>query len=295
MDLNQPNKELIVICGPTASGKTRLAIDTAKKLNTVILSADSRQFYQEMSIGTAKPTAEELAEVKHYFINTLSIEQDYSAGDFESDALQLLNELYQTYDKVVVAGGSGLYIRALCDGFDNLPKAENELRDQLKQELEKHGVDFLAARLQELDPEYAAQVDLANPQRVIRALEVIETSGQKFSALRKKQTDKRPFTIKKYGIDWPREKLYERINLRVDIMLQEGLENEVRGLYDKKHLNALQTVGYSELFDYFDEKIDREEAIRLIKRNTRRYAKRQMTWFRREEGIIWLEPGENIV
>lgn len=295
MDSNNNHKTLIVICGPTASGKTSLAIETALKLNTEIISADSRQFFKELSIGTAKPTDKELSLVKHHFINSLSITENYSAGDFEKDGLNLLDKLFEEKDQVVLVGGSGLYIKAICEGFDDLPKPKPGTREALNNEFETNGLASLADRLRLLDPKYSETVDLNNKQRVIRALEVIESSGQKFSELRKKSKAKRPFEIKKYAIDWPRETLYNRINERVDEMLKIGLEDEVKSLASQKELNALQTVGYSEMFDLFDQKIDREEAIRLIKRNTRRFAKRQLTWYRRDTEINWLKPGEHIV
>lgn len=283
-------KELIVICGPTASGKTKLAINLAKKYNTEIISADSRQFYREMTIGTAKPNQEELCQAKHHFINSLSIHQDYSAGQFEKEGLACLNHLFQKNDKVICVGGSGLYIQALCEGFDDLPDVLPETRKQLQEELEKFGLEKLASELYEKDEFYFKKVNQKNPQRIIRALEIIRTTGKSFSSFRQKNVENRPFKVSKIGIDWDREKLYERINLRVDLMIEEGLEKEVKALYPFKHLNALQTVGYTELFDYFENKISKEEAIRLIKRNSRRYAKRQLTWFRRDETTKWVAP-----
>lgn len=285
-------KELIVICGPTASGKTDFAIQLAKKLNTEIISADSRQFFREMNIGTAKPTKEELKEAKHHFINSLSIQEVYSAGDFERDALNLLEKLFKKYDQIILAGGSGLYIKAVCEGFHDLPQSDPELRTQLKKKLKEQGSETLFLELSELDPEYAKSINAENPQRLLRALEVIKSSGQTMTHLQKHEKEKRPFRIRKYGINWERQQLYKRINKRVDIMLEEGLEAEARDLYPYRELNALQTVGYSEFFDYFGGKIDREEAIRLIKRNTRRFAKRQLTWFRKDEEIEWLQAEE---
>lgn len=282
-------KELIVVCGPAASGKTKLGIDLAQKHQTEIISADSRQFYKEMSIGTAKPTPAELSQVKHHFIDSLSIQQDYNAGQFEKDGLACLQNLFQKHDKVVCVGGSGLYIQALCEGFDDLPDVSPETRQQLKAELEKFGLEKLVHELLKKDELYALKVNQKNPQRVIRALEIIRTTGKTFTSFRQKNVDKRPFQVSKIGIDWDREKLYERINLRVDLMLKEGLEEEVKALYPFKHLNALQTVGYTEFFDYFDGKISKQEAIRLIKRNSRRYAKRQLTWFKRDETTTWIK------
>lgn len=285
-------KELIVICGPTASGKTELAIQLAQKLNTVIISADSRQFFKEMNIGTAKPSKEELSQVKHYFINSHTILENYSAGNFEEDALNLLSKLFKKHNQVILVGGSGLYIKAVCEGFDDLPKSNLTIRDQLKKRLQSEGLSALYAELQNKDPEYASQINENNKQRILRALEVIAISGKPFSSFRQKNRNKRNFECKKILIDWDRQKLYDRINHRVDVMLENGLEEEARQLYSQKHLNALQTVGYQEFFDYFDGKISKQEAIRLIKRNTRRYAKRQLTWFRRDENIVLVPPNK---
>jgi len=289
---NPNHKTLVVISGPTSSGKTSLAIQTALGLQTEIISADSRQFYQEMTIGTAKPSKEELASVPHHFINSLSIADSYSAGDFEREALEKIHALFAKQDYVVMVGGSGLYIKAVTTGFDQFPDIPIEVRENLKLRLENEGLEALVADLHKLDPTYATEVDVNNSQRVIRALEIINSTGESFSALRKKQEKPRNFQIKQFAIDWPRDVLYQRINERVEQMVAAGLEKEARGLYSQKHLNALQTVGYAELFDFFDGKIDRNEAIRLIKRNTRRYAKRQLTWFRNQEQLTWLQPGD---
>ena len=285
-------KELIVICGPTASGKTGLAIQLANQLHTEIISADSRQLYREMAIGTAKPSEEELARAHHHFIHSHSVSEPYSAGDFEEDVLRLLSQLFQKHEQVILVGGSGLYIQAVCEGFDDLPKSDPVIRKKLKDRLRKEGLEQLFSELKEKDPDYARQVNPNNSQRVIRALEVIAISGQTFSSFRQENQSKRRFTCRKYLIDWDRQLLYERINQRVDQMLEDGLEEEAKQLYPLRHLNALQTVGYNEFFDYFDGKISKKEAIRLIKRNTRRYAKRQLTWFRRDEDIVRLSPDE---
>jgi tRNA dimethylallyltransferase len=282
-------KSLIVIAGPTASGKTAAAIELAKHYKTVIVSADSRQFYREMSIGTAKPTENELAAVKHYFINSLSIKEHFTAGDYEKQSLELLNDLFQTYDAVILVGGSGLFIKAVCEGFDEFPDTKPGIRERLNKEFEEKGIDILQERLKIADPEYYEQVDLDNPQRLIRALEVFETSGKPFSSFRKSNINKRPFHVIKLGLNMEREALYHRINQRVDDMVQQGLVEEVRLLLPYRHLNALSTVGYSELFDYFDEKTDLKTAIGLIKQNTRRFAKRQITWFGKDHEIIWLK------
>lgn len=285
---DQP-KTLIVVAGPTAVGKTAAAIQLARHYNTVVVSADSRQFFREMSIGTAKPDADELAAAKHYFINSHSIANDFNVGDYEKQALQLLNELFKTHDVVILAGGSGLYIKAVCEGFDDLPVAAEGLRKKLNAELEQHGITYLQEKLKNADPDYYNQVDLNNPQRIIRALEVFETTGKPFSSYRTTNINKRTFNIIKLALTMPREQLYGRINHRVDVMVEQGLVEEVRSLLPYRHLNALNTVGYSELFDYFDGKTDIATAISLIKQNTRRFAKRQLTWFRRDADIKWIE------
>jgi len=286
---NEQIKTLIVITGPTAIGKTTAAIQLAQHFNTVIISADSRQFYREMSIGTAKPTPEELAMAKHYFVNSHSITESFTVADFEKQALQLLGELFKTRNIVILVGGSGLYIKAVCEGFDDIPSAEPEIREKLNREFEEFGIANLQEKLKKADPEYYAQVDIHNPQRVIRALEVFESTGKPFSSYLLSNINKRPFNIIKIGLDMPREILYERINRRVDDMVQQGLVDEVKTLLPYRHLNALNTVGYSELFDYFDGKTDLYQAIQSIKQNTRRFAKRQLTWFRKDKEIHWFE------
>lgn len=281
-------KKLIVIAGPTAVGKTAAAIKLAQQLKTEIISADSRQFYREMSIGTAKPNAEELAQAKHHFIDSHSITENFTVGDFEKQALELLDELFKTHDQVIMVGGSGLFIQAVIQGFDDLPTADPEIREKLNLELAEKGIENLQDKLQEADPDYYNQVDLNNPQRLIRALEVFEATGKPFSSFRKAAINKRPFESIKIALNLPREELYDRINKRVDIMVEQGLIEEVRSLMPYKHLNALNTVGYSELFDYFDGKTDLHTAINLIKRNTRRFAKRQLTWFRKDQEMKWM-------
>jgi tRNA dimethylallyltransferase len=288
-------KTLIVIAGPTASGKTAAAIDVAKHFNTVVVSADSRQFYREMSIGTAKPSTDELSAVKHYFINSLSITETYTAGDYEKQCLELLGELFEKNDIVVLAGGSGLFIKAVCEGFDEFPDPNPEVREVLNTELDVKGLTYLQEKLKTADPDYYAEVDINNPQRVIRALEVFESSGSPYSSYRRSNLNKRPFRILKCGLSLPRDVLYNRINQRVDEMLKQGLVAEVRSLLPYRHLNALNTVGYSELFDYFDGKIDLDMAIALIKQNTRRFAKRQMTWFRKDKDIISIAANDERV
>ena len=284
------SKTLVVVAGPTAVGKTAVAIELAKKLNTEIISADSRQFYREMAIGTAKPTPDELKQAKHHFIDSHSIKDSFSVGDFEEQGLALLEELFKKHDTVILVGGSGLYIKAICEGFDKLPSASPEVRDNLNIEFKNKGIIPLQEKLKVVDPVYYDRVDLNNPQRLIRALEVFETTGIPFSSYRKSTINNRPFRCVKIGLNLPREELYQRINQRVDIMVKDGLAEEVRSLLPYRHFNALNTVGYSEIFDYFDGKTDLVSAIELIKQNTRRFAKRQLTWFRKDKDIVWHSP-----
>lgn len=275
-------KKLIVIAGPTAVGKTNLSIQLAQQLNTVIISADSRQVYKELSIGTAKPSKEEQKNIPHYFIDHLSIEQNFSAGQYEKEVLQLLENLFQYHNEVILCGGSGLFIRAVCEGFDEVGNGNPEIRKELQDKLSNQGISHLHAELKKLDPEYYKIVDKNNPQRVIRALEVCLTSGQSYSSLRSKKNKSRPFEIYYFLLDMPREKLYERINNRVDEMIEAGLENEAKSVYPFRANNALQTVGYKEFFDYFDGNTDLNTCIEKIKQNSRNYAKRQLTWFRNQ-------------
>ncbi|HTK20145.1 MAG TPA: tRNA (adenosine(37)-N6)-dimethylallyltransferase MiaA [Mucilaginibacter sp.] len=281
-------KKLIVIAGPTAVGKTTAAIKLAQQLKTEIISADSRQFYREMSVGTAKPDADELAQAKHHFIDSHSITENFTVGDFEKEALQLLDELFKTHDQVIMVGGSGLFLQAVVQGFDDLPTSDPQIRERLNQEFAEKGIEHLQQSLREADPDYYHQVDLNNPQRLIRALEVFESTGRPFSSYRKAAINTRPFESIKIVLDLPREALYNRINRRVDIMVEQGLVEEVRSLLSYRHLNALNTVGYSELFDYLDGKTDLDTAINSIKQNTRRFAKRQLTWFRKDKEIKWM-------
>ena len=282
-------KRLIVIVGATGSGKTDLSIGIAEHFGAPIISTDSRQFYRGMAIGTAQPSREQMARVEHHLVDCLDVSEEFNCGAYERVALERLAELFAEYDTVVAVGGSGLYIKALCEGMDDLPDASPELREELTLRLKNEGLVSLAEQLRELDPDYYEKVDRCNPQRVLRALEVCLTVGKPYSSLRSGATKSRDFEIVKVGIDLPREELYDRINRRVDMMIAEGLEQEARTMLPHRNLNALQTVGYSEMFDYFDGTISCEEAIELIKRNSRRYAKRQMTWFRRDKDICWFE------
>lgn len=281
---------LIVVGGPTGSGKSALAVEIAKHFGAPIISTDSRQMYRGMAIGTAQPTAEELSAVTHYFIADRDPEDDFNCGRYEVEALALLDRLFAESRYVVAVGGSGLYIQALCSGMDSLPEADEELRNTLKTRLENEGLEVLFAELQTLDPAYAEVVDRCNPARVMRALEVCISSGRPYSEQRSGTVVERPFNIIKIATDMPRDILYERINRRVDMMVEEGLVAEAQAMYAKRHLNALQTVGYRELFDYFDGKCSLDDAIELVKRNSRRYAKRQMTWFRRDSEFRWFAP-----
>ena len=282
---------LVSVVGPTAVGKTSFGISLANQFDTEILSVDSRQFYQEMEIGTAKPTKYERDQAVHHFVDTLSVKDEYSVGKFESDALSLLGQLFEKHEVVVAVGGSGLFFKAIWEGFDEMPEIKPGIRQELNDEYQEEGVEPLLKELSEHDPVYYDQVDRSNWQRVIRALEVIRSTGLPFSSFRKKNKSvERPFTNIKFGLDMEREVLFDRINKRMDLMIEEGLFEEVEKLYPYKEKNALQTVGYSEIFGFMDGDYDREEAIRLLKRNSRRYAKRQMTWFKRDPEIIWLSP-----
>lgn len=285
-------KTLIVVVGATGSGKTDLSLRLATHFAAPILSTDSRQVYRGIPIGTAQPTAEQLAAVEHHFIASHELDDNFNCGEYEVQALARLEELFHKHDTVIAVGGSGLYIQALCEGMDDLPQADEELRKRLTERLQNEGIESLVADLQRLDPVYYEQVDRCNPSRVLRAVEVCLQTGKPYSSLRTGERRKRNFNIVKVGIDWEREALYDRINRRVDMMIADGLEAEARAVYPLRHLNSLQTVGYREMFDYFDGKISREEAIELIKRNSRRYAKRQMTWFRRDSEISWFSPAE---
>jgi tRNA dimethylallyltransferase len=286
------NKTLIVVLGPTAVGKTALSIALAKKYKTEIISADSRQFFKELSIGTAKPSPVELAEVPHHFIGTHSIHENLNIGWYEDAAMACITTLFKTKDMLILTGGSGLYINAVCEGLDALPEGNETLRAELNETLKTKGLSALGAQLKTLDPLYFSQVDPSNPHRIIRALEVCLLTGKPYSSFRIKTKKERPFSILKIGLSLPRENLYQRINTRVDVMLESGLIAEAKSMLADRHCNALQTVGYTELFDFFDGKYTLEEAVTKIKQHTRHYAKRQMTWFKKDETISWFHPEE---
>lgn len=288
------DKYLVSIIGPTAVGKTKMCVDLAEYFMSEIISADSRQFYKEMSIGTAKPTDDEMRGIKHHFVNCLSIHEEMSAGKFEREALALIEELFKKNNLLILTGGSGMYLQAVIEGFSEMPDIAPGIRENLMIDVENNRKHKLLEELYEKDPEYYEKVDTNNTQRVVRALEVIRGTGKTFTSFRNKSKQKvnRPFNIIKIGLEREREALYERINGRMDKMIEDGLEKEARNLYPWRHLNALQTVGYTEWFDYFEGKYDREEAVRLLKRNSRRYAKRQMTWFKRDPEINWFHPGD---
>jgi len=286
-------KRLLVIVGPTGCGKTDLSIRLARHYDAPILSTDSRQFYRGMAIGTAQPTDEQLQTTEHHFIASHNITENLSCGEYEAQALERLRELFGYHDLVIAVGGSGLYVRALCEGMDDLPHADAALRNELNERLQREGLASLAEQLHELDSVYYETVDRNNPARVLRGLEVCLQTGRPFSEQRTGSKKNRNFRIIRIGVTLPREELYARIDSRVDSMMVAGLENEARALYPYRALNSLQTVGYRELFDYFDGRITREKAIELIKRNSRRYAKRQMTWFRRDPEIRWFAPDED--
>jgi len=284
-------KHLVVVVGPTAVGKTELCVQLAKHFATDIISADSRQFFKEMNLGTAKPTAAEQQGVKHHFVDSHSIVSDYSAGAYEQDVLSLLEELFAERDAVILTGGSGLYVRAVLEGMDEMPATDPAVREQLTRQYEVQGLAPLLDKLQELDPRYFAQVDKANPQRVIRALEVCLSSGMPYSSFRKSERQERPFHTIKIGLTRDRAELYRRIDQRMDQMLAQGLLEEAQTLYPYRAHNALQTVGYKEIFDYLEGRYDWQEAVRLLKRNSRRYAKRQLTWFtKKTEEYAWFQP-----
>ncbi|KXH85691.1 tRNA (adenosine(37)-N6)-dimethylallyltransferase MiaA [Chryseobacterium kwangjuense] len=284
-------KNLISVVGPTGIGKTRLAIDLANHFRTEIVSCDSRQFFKEMKIGTASPSEEELAQAPHHFIGNLSVEEYYSIGQYEEDALKKLNELFQNHDTVILVGGSMMYEKAVVEGLNDLPEADEANQKKLQEIFETEGIEKLQNILKELDPEYFEVVDFHNHRRLLRAIDVIWQTNKKYSEQIAASQDTRDFNVIRIGIEAPREELYDRINRRVDIMMEKGLLAEAEGLEKFKHLTALNTVGYSELFKYFDGEWDLDFAVSEIKKNSRRYAKRQLTWYRKADDIYYLPLG----
>ena len=291
--MTKSQKTLLVIAGPTAVGKTELCVSLAQRLGAEIFSADSRQFYRELSIGTAKPSFEEMKGIQHYFINSHSIEAYYSVGDFERDCLKKLEESFKSHDVAILTGGSGMFVKAITHGLDDMPDADLELRAQLMQELEEKGLGSLQNKLQILAPEYYTQMDQQNSQRVVRALEVCISAGRPYSSFRKSKESQRSFNIKKYCLNRERNELYHRINSRMDQMLAAGLIDEVKHLLPWRDHYALQTVGYKEVFEYLDGHYSYEEMLRLLKQNSRRYAKRQITWFKNQDDFTWLDASDS--
>ena len=285
-------KTLVVIAGPTASGKTAFSIALAKALDTVIISADSRQFYKEMSIGTAAPTPDELSQVKHYNVHNISIEDKYDVAEYEKDVLNLLNTLFKEHDFVILTGGSGLFIDAVCNGIDEMPDITAETRGKVENLYCEGGLRALQNAVQQLDPEYFSIVDQQNPRRLQRALEVCMQTGKTFTSFRQRQAAPREFNIIKFALLWDRETLNRRIDMRVDLMMEQGLMAEAQNLYPMRHLNALNTVGYKELFAYFDGDCTLKEAVEQIKIHTHQYAKRQMTWLHKDDSYIWVKTDE---
>ena len=290
--LTKKNKTVIIIGGPTAAGKTAVAIELARHWKTEIISADSRQCFKELNIGVARPSDEELRTVKHHFVASHSIQQEINAGGFEEYALEKVNGLFQNHDVVVMVGGTGLYIKAFCEGLDEIPTVKPGIRAGIMMQFKEKGLTWLKEEIKLKDPEFYKTGEIQNPQRLMRALEVIESTGRSVLYFRKGKKRERDFNIVKIGLELPKEQLHDNINARVDRMIKMGLVEEVKKLQANKHLNALQTVGYSEIFDHLDGKISLEEAIDAIKINTRHYAKRQMTWFRKDPEIKWFHPSE---
>lgn len=282
-------KKLFIILGPTASGKTALSIQLAKELNTEIISCDSRQFYKELKIGAAPPSKEQLQKTKHHFIKHLSIKDNYNTGQYEEDAIKKISSLFKTYNNLILVGGSGLYIDAICNGIDYIPQTPQKIRDRINNEFTEKGITWLQEKVKKIDIDFYQLSDTSNPQRLKRCLEVYQNTGEKLSSFYKKEKIKRDFKIIKIGISIEREKLYNRINQRVDQMIKNGLIDEAKKLFQYQKLNALKTVGYKELFDFFDNKTDLETAVEEIKKNSRRLAKRQITWFKRDKQINWFK------
>ena len=285
-------KTLIVITGPTAVGKTALCLDIAQHFGIPIINADSRQIYKELKIGTASPTSEQLQLVPHYFVGSLSLTDYYSASLFEQQVLEILSRQFREHDFALMAGGSMMYIDAVCDGIDDIPTVDDVTRETLKRRLAEEGLEALVEQLKELDPEYYEIVDRQNPRRVVHGLEICLMTGKTYTSFRKREKKERPFRIVKIGLNRPREELYDRINQRVDQMMQQGLLEEAKALYPMRQMNALNTVGYKELFDYLDGRWPLEEAVERIKGNTRRYARKQLTWYKKDPQIRWFHPDE---
>ena len=292
-------KKLIVLTGPTAVGKTAVSLDIAKHFGIPVINADSRQIFKELRIGTARPTEAEMQQVKHYFVGTLSIEDYYSASLYEQQVLELLEKEFQSHDYALLSGGSMMYIDAVCDGIDDIPTIDDDTRALMKLRLKDEGLEALVEELKKLDPEYYEIVDRQNPRRVVHALEICVMTGKTYTSFRRKEErgkrkeiSLRPFKIVKIGLNREREEIYNRINARVDQMMSDGLLEEVKALYPKKELNALNTVGYKELFDYLDGRWPLEEAVERIKGNTRRYARKQLTWYKKDEQIRWFHPDD---
>lgn len=283
-------KTLVVITGPTAVGKTQLCLDLAQRLGTPIINADSRQIYRDLKIGTAAPTEEQLRQVHHYFVGTLSLDEYYSASMYEQQTIALLEKLFQENDYALMTGGSMMYIDAVCHGIDDIPTIDEQTRETLKRRLQEEGLESLCEELRRLDPEHYEVVDLQNPRRVVHALEICLMTGNTYTSYRKAERKERPFKIIKIGLTRPREELYQRINSRVDQMMEQGLLEEAQQLYPLRHLNALNTVGYKELFNYMDGIWTLDEAVERIKGNTRRYARKQLTWFKKDSDVIWAHP-----
>ena len=285
-------KTLIVITGPTAVGKTALCLDIAQHFGIPIINADSRQIYKELKIGTASPTSEQLQLVPHYFVGSLSLTDYYSASLFEQQVLEILSRQFRSHDFALMAGGSMMYIDAVCDGIDDIPTVDDVTRETLKRRLAEEGLEALVEQLKELDPEYYEIVDRQNPRRVVHGLEICLMTGKTYTSFRKREKKERPFRIVKIGLNRPREELYDRINQRVDQMMQQGLLDEAKALYPMRQMNALNTVGYKELFDYLDGRWPLEEAVERIKGNTRRYARKQLTWYKKDPQIRWFHPDD---
>jgi tRNA dimethylallyltransferase len=292
MTVHRMNKELIVIAGPTAVGKTGLSIALAKKLNTEIISADSRQIFKELSIGTAVPSSDELSEVKHHFIQNISIHDSYNASKYEDDVNLLLEDLFRKHDRIILCGGSGLYIDAVCKGIDLLPSINPDVRNKIQTKYENEGIESLLEDLLKLDPDSFNKIDLDNPKRVQKALEISVITGKPYSSFLTSPEKKRFYAIKKLALDMNREELYERINKRVAGMINNGLIKEAKSLYPHRKINALNTVGYKELFEHFEGKLSLEDAIIKIQSNTRNYARKQLTWFKKDKNTRWFHPSE---